>query len=761
MSERRILALILGLFVVLGIVYAVVTPVFEASDELWHYPMIRHLADGNPLPVQVFDPAAAGPWKQEASQPPLYYYLGAALTFWIDTADMEQVRWQNPHVNNGVITADGNNNLVIHDPNANPWQGTLLAVHIVRFFSILLGAVTVYLTFRIAKEVAPARPDIALGAAAVTAFMPMLLFISGAVNNDNLIIPLAALALLLMIQAVTKQQATVVRWLLIGVVIGLAALTKISGVGLLALAVGTIFIARWQASAGKVSLRSLFRLLVETMGWLFVVLVPVLLIAGWWYYRNVVLYGDWRGWTAFIAVLGERPHAADLAQLWHERDGFMMAYWGLFGGVNVPMWMGIYTILNTVLILSVVGFAVYVFMQMKTERARIGNFPFRLQTLIPTLLNLVVDYFPLVICLLWSAAIVYGLVDWATTTWSSQGRLVFSALPALSTLMVVGLVGWLPRRAGSWVVAGLATFMFIVAAAAPWLWIRPAYRPPQEAPRLDKRVDVNFGDKMRLVGYEIDDTAVQPGDALWVRLEWEVLQRMERDWSTFVHLNDPVLERPIAQRDMYFGQGLRVTRLLQPGERLVESRRLQIPPTAIAPAELELAVGLYDYHTGERLPVTAAQSAATLAAVSLHSVPGQYPNPLAQNFENRLELVGFEVAPRRAHPGETVSVTLYWKATRPLDVDYAFFVQVVDLADTARYGHQDLQEVPTSTWPVGEVQALSFSFPLREDTPAGTYPIIVGVYTETVAGDFVRLRLVDNGRLTQYDFLQLTPMRIE
>ena len=66
----------------LGIGYAVLTPVFEASDELWHFPMVQHLANGHPLPIQVFDPELAGPWKQEASQPPLYYYLGAALTFW-------------------------------------------------------------------------------------------------------------------------------------------------------------------------------------------------------------------------------------------------------------------------------------------------------------------------------------------------------------------------------------------------------------------------------------------------------------------------------------------------------------------------------------------------------------------------------------------------------------------------------------------------------------------------------------------------------
>ncbi|MFQ5436201.1 MAG: hypothetical protein ACE5FD_15115, partial [Anaerolineae bacterium] len=182
--------------------YALVTPVFEASDELWHYPMIRHLADGNPLPVQVFDPALAGPWKQQASQPPLYYYLGAALTFWIDASDMEQVRWENPHVDNGLITVDGNINLTIHDPEWNPWQGTLLAVRLVRVFSLFLGLATVYLTYLIAHEVVPDRPEIALGATAATAFLPMFLFISGAVNNDNLIIPLAALTLFLLIRVV-------------------------------------------------------------------------------------------------------------------------------------------------------------------------------------------------------------------------------------------------------------------------------------------------------------------------------------------------------------------------------------------------------------------------------------------------------------------------------------------------------------------------------------------------------------------------------
>ncbi len=120
--EPWLLRLILVLFVLLGWSYALATPVFEASDELWHYPLIKFLADGNALPVQAFDPDEAGPWKQQASQPPLYYWLAAAATFWINTDDLPQVRWLNPHVDNGIITQDGNTNAHPDEP-----ASTLLA----------------------------------------------------------------------------------------------------------------------------------------------------------------------------------------------------------------------------------------------------------------------------------------------------------------------------------------------------------------------------------------------------------------------------------------------------------------------------------------------------------------------------------------------------------------------------------------------------------------------------------------------------------
>ena len=83
--------------------------------------------------------------------------------------------------------------------------------------------------------------------------------------------------------------------------------------------------------------------------------------------RNIVLYGDWLGWNAFIAVLGQRATPASLVQLWGERRGFMMSFWGLFGGVNVPMAMGVYAVLNVFLVLTIIGFAIYLARLLRAE----------------------------------------------------------------------------------------------------------------------------------------------------------------------------------------------------------------------------------------------------------------------------------------------------------------------------------------------------------------------------------------------------------
>jgi hypothetical protein len=239
------------------------------------------------------------------------------------------------------------------------------------------------------------------------------------------------------------------------------------------------------------------------------------------------------------------------------------------------------------------------------------------------------------------------------------------------------------------------------------------------------------------------------------------LQPVEKNWSAFVHLIDPVLEQPIAQRDMYPGQGLLSTSWMEPGQRLANSYRLQVPETAVAPAQLEIAAGLYDFSSGERLPIGEEIDAAVLAKLQLEPLTGDYPNPVSVNFEDELELVGYNIQQRRAIPGETIDLTLYWRARRSLVTDYTFFAQIVG-EDTTRWASFDIAPPEgTTNWQPDEVQAMTLTLTLNENSESALYPIIVGIYTQTAEGIFDRLQIqTDDGRLTD-DFLELTLIRVD
>jgi 4-amino-4-deoxy-L-arabinose transferase-like glycosyltransferase len=755
-NARPFFVALLILFILLGFLYAVTTPIFEASDELWHYPFVRHLADGNPLPVQ--DPDNVGPWKQEASQQPLYYALAAALTFWIDTSDMESVRWLNPHVDNGVLTPDGNGNLIIHQPGreAFPWQGTVLAIRLIRLASVLMGAGTLFFTWRIAQLVFPSRPGLALGAVAVNAFTPMFVFISGAVNNDNLAILLCSGALYLMVRPGDRRLKDS---LFLGIVLGLAALTKTTALGLIPLALLAVVIASYKELLA-IGWRGRLR---WAAGHGLALLLPVLAISGWWYYRNVRLYGDWLGWNAFIQVLGQRSHPASLRQLWSERWGFSLSYWGLFGGVNVPMAEWIYRLLNALVGVAAVGVVVYLVRQVRRiYRQERQDW---LHTAIRRL-------WPLALLGVWSVAVCLGLVRWATVTWSSQGRLIFPAISALSILLVTGLFAWLPRRSGELGAGLLGGFMLVVTALAPAVWIAPAYRPPAapaagQIAAIQHPVGVNFGGQMRLLGYDLAQTQVRPGGQLELTLYWQTLASMDRDWSVFVHLNDPVIHAPVAQRDRYPGQGLLSTRLLEPGQVLQDRVVINVPGTVYAPSQTQLVVGLYDFAggSGERLKTEGGDDNIDLGSVQIIAPSdGPFPNPVRYNFGDQLALVGYRAEPRRLHPGETLTLTLFWQALEEMTTDYTAFTHVRDVEDPSNriYGQHD-QALPggSSTWRPGQTMEAVYHLTLAPDTPPEVYEIEVGIYAQDPSGELFRLQLITEKGRPIDDFLILGKVRVD
>ncbi|MFN8561352.1 MAG: DUF2142 domain-containing protein [Anaerolineae bacterium] len=388
--HRHLIAVLIA-FTLLAAAYAWATPPLEASDELWHYGLVNFIADTSQLPVQQAGTDTA--WEQEGSQPPLYYLVAAALVKPIDRNDFDAVRQANPHAIAGIPGAVGNKNLVLHaDPHPQP-QGTALAVYLLRLFGIVCGGVTVIAVYTSARLLAPERTSVALLAAALTAFNPMFLFITASVNNDNLVIALSSLVIWQTL-ALLNDGFDSRRSLLLAVLIALAALTKISG---LVLVPFVALAALWTAYRRRDwrGLVVLGRLMLACWA----------LIAGWWYLRNLSLYGELFGTHTMAAVAGERLEPFTLQTLLDEFQGFRFTYWGMFGAVNITTFRWFYDLADVVTVpcRRVAGLS-----------AASRDLASRMRVLLLALLLIV-------------GAV--SVVSWTSQTYASQGRLLFPISP--------------------------------------------------------------------------------------------------------------------------------------------------------------------------------------------------------------------------------------------------------------------------------------------------------------------------------------------
>ena len=81
------LLMVSALHLCLSLAYSLANPPFEANDELAHYLYIRHLASQRRLPVQ--ETPAGNDYQNH--HPPLYYLLGALVSFWLDDSDLNAI----------------------------------------------------------------------------------------------------------------------------------------------------------------------------------------------------------------------------------------------------------------------------------------------------------------------------------------------------------------------------------------------------------------------------------------------------------------------------------------------------------------------------------------------------------------------------------------------------------------------------------------------------------------------------------------------
>ncbi len=115
------------------------------------------------------------------------------------------------------------------------------------------------------------------------------------------------------------------------------------------------------------------------------------------------------------------------------------------------------------------------------------------------------------------------------------------------------------------------------------------------------------------------------------------------------------------------------------------------------------------------------------------------PRPLTLNparpaeavFGDRVRLIGYTIEPEQPEPGQTLRLTLYWRALAPMSHDYTVFVHVRPPGggNVAQADHRPLGNLyPTTLWPVGETIRERSDLFLPAELSPGAYDLWVGLY---------------------------------
>lgn len=306
-----------ALFLLLGLEAALVVPSDYGTDprptppdEGPHLGYIEYLATHWRLPVFY-----SSSDNYEAHQPPLYYvsclpfYLAARYAFPGPTAGLSRP---------GIV--------------------------LVRVWTVLLAALTVWLGWLLGRRLFGADSIVALGPPAFLAVWPGRLMIVSAVTNDSVAEALCLLVFLLCV-AVLQEGYSPRRMLVLGLALALAMLAKSTSMAM-APVVLLALVMRFGSRRAQALDPQAGRQLAASLA---IVVACVVLVAGWWFGRNQVLYGDPLAAEAFERLFSkDRATPAYFLERGVSGTAYYLlvavntalSFWGVYGQANVynPSW---------------------------------------------------------------------------------------------------------------------------------------------------------------------------------------------------------------------------------------------------------------------------------------------------------------------------------------------------------------------------------------------------------------------------------------
>jgi len=685
-----------------------VTPILEGPDSYEHFRYVRYLLANKRFPT-LNDPDRRTTPHQEAAQFPLYYLLGAAVSFPVPTDDFDRVLAQNPHA--GDVRGNGNANFLFHRPFSGFPHGTELAARLVELLSLACGMVTVVCAVRLGWLAAPDRPWLGLGAGLALAAAPPFAALSAFVTNDDLVTALSSVTILLLALWVAKP-SRLWSWLA-ALAVALAILAKFNAAGLVAPYLLAALLAEktWRARLLDVAKLA----------------VMVAVVDGWWMLRNQLLYGDFTGMLAVNGHIADpdghvaqaRNHlfSGSIADILRAMlDSLPRILHGLFstGAYGVDSPPALYLVTTS---LGLIGLAAGLVAALR----RTEHQPW------------------LWLILLWPAINLAELVAYAGAIALPGAREFLPAIACLALLVAMGwaeLVRAIRLPALAWAAGAAAV---AVSLLVPRVVVAPAYAYPStlgQLPSSATPIHAVFADAVELIGAESTARGyIEPGASYGLTLYWRLKQPTDRWLDTFIHIDSPDPGYGAgASYDGATGRGSYPPNFWQPGQIVVDRYTFSLRPDGRSDRHnavpLSVRVGMYDEASG-KVAADPPEAADRGVEVALWKLAGQAPPPPppkpVASFQGGLELL---TAHALAAEPASLEVDLEWSAISRPDRNFTVFVQLLsaDGGVLAQHDSYPLEgRYPTALWWPGEVVYDRVRLPLKEPLRPGDR-LIAGVY---------------------------------
>jgi len=267
----------------------------------------------------------------------------------------------------------------------------------------------------------------------------------------------------------------------------------------------------------------------------------------------------------------------------------------------------------------------------------------------------------------------------------------------------------------------------------------------------------------------VEETAgrVLPADKrAWAVLQWQLDQPVSTEYKATLIIRDQE-GRVLEQDDRYLlnDRHLR-TPHWTPGEPALNVYSVALPP-GTPPGEYELALGVYEAATLQRLNVldeVGAPAGTTASLGKLTVIRPATPPPVTglaisvwrDVSLGPVRLLGYDLPQQESQPGLILPLTLYWQATTRVEADYLARLALRDASgrEVSPVLRQPLgNDFPTSRWQEGDVFRGRVDFRLAPETPPGDYTLVLSLLNAANGeslGEVVLERIAVSGRPHQF-----------